>query len=517
MSDKDISPQELARQYLVTHDYYEGLGPKPQRRYRALSVWEDWIVSAPEKAWPVFEEIVRLRPDDDDVLEQVCHRLELLLEEHWELWHERVTRLVEGNARLTRIMPRAVLEKAHYEPKYRTIPELVEAWIAQSLNHRGAFRLDELIREDPLRALALALEVINRAPLHGFTSFDVLGPLMDLLRQHGPEVIDQVEAAAATSVAVRRVLWRMRPQQGDGSSPNSVPEEVWTRVVRAAGDTTDYNTDDPPGVASALAPDEEAVVASWFVYNAKFWSWEALRQLVENDPETAWQAIEMLVGHPNAEDVLDIIGAGPLEDLLAEHGERFVTRVEQRALHDDRFRACLGGVWLDPEDIPENIVRRLHDASEGAALILDPRPIPAPLLELEREAATMLMAGDHWVLEALRQQWRKATVVRRSYGWSGGHVELSVPQEVPPITDADFVTIGDVRADIHFLERPATFSVYVVDGRLHGLTCHLGGVDWPDPVLVRRLYYVRRDETTDDELEVAERDLDWFRERWDIT
>ncbi len=258
-------------------------------------------------------------------------------------------------------------------------------------------------------------------------------------------------------------------------------------------------------------------MASWFVYNAKFWSWEALRQLVENDPETAWQAIEMLVGHPNAEDVLDIIGAGPLEDLLAEHGERFVTRVEQRALHDDRFRACLGGVWLDPEDIPENIVRRLHDASEGAALILDPRPIPAPLLELEREAATMLMAGDHWVLEALRQQWRKATVVRRSYGWSGGHVELSVPQEVPPITDADFVTIGDVRADIHFLEGPATFSVYVVDGRLHGLTCHLGGVDWPDPVLVRRLYYVRRDETTDDELEVAERDLDWFRERWDIT
>ena len=517
MSDKDISPQELARRYLVTHDYHEGLGPKPQRRYRALSTWEDWIVSAPEKAWPVFEEIVRLRPDDDDVLEQVCHRLELLLEEHWELWHERVTRLVEGNARLTRIMPRAALEKAHYEPKYRSIPELVEAWITQSLHHQNASRLDELIREGHPRALALSLEVIHRAPLHGFTSFDVLSPLMDLLRKHGAEVIDEVEAAAAASVAVRRVLWRMRPQQGDGSGPNSIPEEVWTRVVRAAGDTTDYNTDDPPGVASALAPDEEAVVASWFVYNAKFWSWDALRELVEDDPEAAWQAIEMLVGHANGEDLLGIIAAGPLEDLLAEHGERFVARVEQRALGDDRFRACLGGVWLDPERIPEDIVRRLHDASEGRALILDPRPIPAPLLELEREATAMLLAGDHPVLEALRQQWRKATVVRRWYGWSGGHVEWSVPQEVPPIAEADFVTISDVRADVHFLERPVTFSVFIVDGRLDGLSCNIGAAEWPDPLLVKRLYYVSRDETTDDELEVAERDLDSIRERWDAT
>ena len=517
MSDKDISPQELARRYLVTHDYRQGLGPKPQRRYRALSMWEDWIVSAPEKAWPVFEEIVRLRPDDDDVLEQLCYRLESLLEKHWDLCHERATRLVEENARLTRIMPRAALEKAHYELKYRTIPELVEAWIAHSLNHRGAFRLDELIREDPPRALALALEVINRAPLHGFTSFDVLRPLMDLLRQHGPEVIDQVEAAAAASVAVRRVLWRMRPHQGDGSGPSAMPGEVWTRVVRAAGDTTDYNTDDPPGVAGPLAPDDEAVVASWFVYNAKFWAWEGLQELVKDDPEKAWQAIEMLACHPNADDVLDSIAAGPLEDLLAAHGARFVARVEQQARRDDRFRACLGGVWLNPEDVPEDILRRLHDASEGAALILEPRPIPGPLLELEREATTMLLAGDHPVLEALRQQWRKATVVRRSYGWSGGHVELSMPQEVPTIGDARFVTISDVRADIHFLERPATFSAFVVDGRLDGLTCNIGAVEWPDPLLVKRLYYVRRDETADDALEVTERDLDWFRERWDVT
>jgi len=101
--------------------------------------------------------------------------------------------------------------------------------------------------------------------------------------------------------------------------------------------------------------------------------------------------------------------------------------------------------------------------------------------------------------------------------WSGGHVELSVPQEVPPIADADFVTISDVRANIHFLESPVAFSVFVVDGRLDGLSCNIGGVEWPDPLRVKRLYYVRQDETTDDELEVAERDLDWFRERWDVT
>src|SRR2546425_10684984 len=208
-------------------------------------MWEDWIVSAPEKAWPVFEEIVRLRPDDDDVLEQLCYRLESLLEKHWDLCHERATRLVEENARLTRIMSRAALEKAHYEPKYRTIPELVEAWIAHSLNHRGAFRLDELICEDPPRALALALEVINRAPLHGFTSFDVLRPLMDLLRQHGPEVIDQVEAAAAASVAVRRGVWGGGPPPGAGLGPGAVPWGGWARGLRAPRATRRLNTQRP--------------------------------------------------------------------------------------------------------------------------------------------------------------------------------------------------------------------------------------------------------------------------------
>src|SRR2546427_7129558 len=139
-------------------------------------------------------------------------------------------------------MPRAALEKAHYEPKYRTIPELVEAWIAHSLNPRGAFRLDELICEDPPRALALALEVINRAPLHGFTSFDVLRPLMDLLRQHGPEVIDQVEAAAAASVAVRRGLWGVPAHPNDGSRPHAMPREGWDPVVRAPSETADHKT-----------------------------------------------------------------------------------------------------------------------------------------------------------------------------------------------------------------------------------------------------------------------------------
>jgi hypothetical protein len=512
MTDRDVSPQELARRYLVTHDYRAGLGPKPQRAYRALTIWEEWIVSAPDKAWGVFEELVRLRPDDDDVLEQLCKRLESLLSEHWGDFHERVTELVVSNPRLTRIMPQAALQSSYYAPKYRTLPELADAWLEYVRQFSDAHLLDELIRDDPDRALPLALEVIHRAPSHQFNSFDVMSPLLELLRRHGSSIIDDVVAAAADSVAVRRVLWRMRRQQPDEPGPATIPQEVWTRVLRAAGDTTDYNCDDPPAVVTSLTSGDERIIASWFVSEDKRWASAALQDLVRDDPENAWVVIGLLVERAD-EDVLGSIAAGPLEDLLREHGAAMVSRVEAKARRDPVFKQCLGGVWLDARDVPEDVVRRLHAASEGELLVFEPTPTPPEILDLERVALTMLLAGEHKVLEALREQWRRSTVVRRNFGSGGIDVEFSVPADVPAIPDAAFVTIGDVWAEVHFLDQRLTFHLTIEDGRLESLNCSLYE-EWPAPVLVKRVYYVRRDEVTNQDVETPERDMARFHARW---
>jgi hypothetical protein len=503
----------VARRYLVTHDYRAGLGPKPQQRYRALATWEDWIGSAPEKAWGVFEEIVRLRPDDDDVLEQLSYRLKSLLSLHWNAYHERAAQLVASTPRLTRIMPRAALQESYYAPKYRTPSELAEAWLEYSRHSRNAHALDELIRDDPERALHLALEIIHRAPLHEFTSFDVMSPLLALLRQHGSAVIDRVEAVAAESVAVRRVLWRMKLQQGERPGPSTIQGDVWARVLRAAGDTTDYTTDAPPGAATSLASEDERLVASWFVYEDRSWTASALRDLVSEHPDTAWTVIQILVERAESDERIESIAAGPLEDLVRQHAEAFVSRVEDRAMRDPRFKICLGGVWLDPRDVSEDVARRLQAASGGELLMLEPTPTPPELLDLERQALTMLLAGDHAVLEALRAQWSRSAVTRRDYGWGGGNVQFSVPPDASRIPDAESVSFADVCAEVHFLDHPVMFFLSIEDGRIDHLHCSIRE-DWPEPVLLKRLYYIRVDESTKEDVEIPERDMARFRARW---
>jgi len=340
-----------------------------------------------------------------------------------------------------------------------------------------------------------------------------MGPLLELLRCHGPQLIERVEMIAAESVAVRRVLWRMRPHQPDRPGPSAIPQDVWERVLRAVGDTTDYNSDDPPAAIRPLEGEDERIVASWFACKDKDWASEALNELVREDPDKAWAAVEFVVERADSDELLGSIAAGPLEDLLRQHGTILVSRVEEKAGREPRFKHCLGRVWLDPRDVSDDVMRRLHAASGGELVILEPRPIAPELLELEREALTMLLAGGHRVLEALRVQWQRSTVARRRYGWGGGHVKFSVPDDVSAIADADLVTIADVRADIHFLDTPVTFFLSIEEGRLAGLDCSIGG-DWPSPVLVKRVYWIKTDEDTKEEVETAERDLTRFRRRW---
>jgi len=40
-----------------------------------------------------------------------------------------------------------------------------------------------------------------------------------------------------------------------------------------------------------------------------------------------------------------VLSAGPIEDLLAIHGESFIERVEVEARKDPAFAKVLGGVW----------------------------------------------------------------------------------------------------------------------------------------------------------------------------
>jgi hypothetical protein len=77
-----------------------------------------------------------------------------------------------------------------------------------------------------------------------------------------------------------------------------------------------------------------------------FWAWEAVSDAMDGPEPLA--LLDALLGAPDADPCL--IGAGPLEDLLSEHGLAWDTAVADRCRTSPLWRAAVAGVWLDAHE-----------------------------------------------------------------------------------------------------------------------------------------------------------------------
>jgi hypothetical protein len=91
--------------------------------------------------------------------------------------------------------------------------------------------------------------------------------------------------------------------------------------------------------------DPESLAEAWLIRLEFDWAFDALSMLVVTDPESAWRVIGSLLSRANAAALIDI-GAGPLTELLCEHAELFVDRVEALAWSSPVFAQALENVWL---------------------------------------------------------------------------------------------------------------------------------------------------------------------------
>jgi hypothetical protein len=88
------------------------------------------------------------------------------------------------------------------------------------------------------------------------------------------------------------------------------------------------------------------------------WSDIELSRLASDDPRVCLRYIIEICNLSNHPRVLEGLAAGPLEDLLHEHGSALIEDVARIARGDERFRALLGGVWQG--EIEEGIWTRLQ-------------------------------------------------------------------------------------------------------------------------------------------------------------
>jgi hypothetical protein len=108
---------------------------------------------------------------------------------------------------------------------------------------------------------------------------------------------------------------------------------------------------------------DDALVAAWIAYQKNWWAYQALEKLIHERPMEALHIIEN-IAHRASDDLelLGMLAAGPLEDLLVTHGNMVIDKIEAIARSDLAMRKCLTGVWKS--EMSDELHMRVQRAAE---------------------------------------------------------------------------------------------------------------------------------------------------------
>lgn len=131
---------------------------------------------------------------------------------------------------------------------------------------------------------------------------------------------------------------------------------------------------------------------------------------------------------------------------------------------------------------------------------------------IERRVMQMLLAGDHPTLETLRRQFDHARVSDRENTGVGFFTSFEVRGDnVPRVEPSSRLVIGDVCADVDDVKYGCGFILFVDNGVIGTLECHLWGDDrLPVNAQFTRLFYVHQP-SPPGIAETKERDMDFVK------
>jgi hypothetical protein len=102
------------------------------------------------------------------------------------------------------------------------------------------------------------------------------------------------------------------------------------------------------------------------------------------------------------------------------------------------------------------------------------------LTKLENEIMRMLLAGEHPLIEILRNQFASCTVAKREFSGVGFFTTFVVAENAPRLPNKDSFYFGDVSAVIPPLKNGAGFVLRVNEGVLDYLEGYTYDEPWPD-------------------------------------
>jgi hypothetical protein len=99
------------------------------------------------------------------------------------------------------------------------------------------------------------------------------------------------------------------------------------------------------------------IARAWVRVQRNWWAYDEVQDAVENHPRRAWALLGLLADLAASDELVDDLGAGPLEDFVCAHAPKFIGQIERRAVEHDRFRRALHSVLLPRASDP--VSRRL--------------------------------------------------------------------------------------------------------------------------------------------------------------
>jgi hypothetical protein len=73
-------------------------------------------------------------------------------------------------------------------------------------------------------------------------------------------------------------------------------------------------------------------------------------QMWLDDPRSLWPFILDVASQTSDHDALEMLGAGPLEDLIRRLGVEYFDRIEEQYRRSPTFREALSKVWISADD-----------------------------------------------------------------------------------------------------------------------------------------------------------------------
>jgi len=109
--------------------------------------------------------------------------------------------------------------------------------------------------------------------------------------------------------------------------------------------------------------DRDLLASEWLSYaesgeEIRSWAYDALYDLIDEEPALAWTIILKLVHSAPSDVAFDLAAAGPLEDLIVQHGQELIDLIEHQVQGDEVLSRALLKVWLNRHDLAPTTLAR---------------------------------------------------------------------------------------------------------------------------------------------------------------